>query len=260
MLRVLITSAARVEKRPLLRPAIPSKHSGASQQKFVYVSTHTPFLSAVKRVEKLLHLADKRLVQSAATNAKQNNAGGAGKRKRGAGGGDEILEIAEEVERVKSKRKKVGDDGMGTEKDDDCREEVILKGTGKAIHRVLELALWFQQRDQDYIVRLKTGSVGTVDDVTIEENDEGRVEGRNTEDAVEGAESADTGAGADQMDVDTSTAANDGKQPEHDEPMVEAGRRTKKRRKRGKGSPVEGDVPETRIRYASFIEAAVSLR
>ena len=256
MLRVLITSAARVEKRPLLRPAIPSKHSGASQQKIVYVSTHTPFLSAVKRVEKLLHLADKRLVQSAATNAKQNNAGGAGKRKRGAGGGDEILEIAEEVERAKGKRRKVGDDGMGTEKDDDCREEVILKGTGKAIHRVLELALWFQQRDQDYTVRLKTGSVGTVDDVTIDED----VEGGKNGDAVEGAESADAGAGADQMDVDTSTVVNDANQPERDEPMIEAGGRTKKRRKRGKGSPVEGDVPETRIRYASFIEAAVSLR
>ena len=43
-------------------------------------------------------------------------------------------------------------------------EEILLKATGKAIEKVLGLALFFQGQD-DLIVRLRTGSVGAVDDI-----------------------------------------------------------------------------------------------
>lgn len=239
---------AKVVKRPLLRPAIPSAHAGASQQKVVYVSTHTPFLSAVKRVEKLLHLADKRLVQSATANA-QNQNGRGQKRKRGADG-DEILGIAEEVERMKGgKRGK----GRGEEEDDVAGEEVVLKGTGKAIHRVLELALWFQQREQEYVVRLRTGSVGAIDDVTVEEGDVVGADGQagvdgEKEDAVPDAEHEEEDA----MELDGGNVVGDANRDESSKTM--------RKRKGGQKELAADEVPETRIRYTSVLEAAVSLQ
>jgi ribonuclease P/MRP protein subunit POP7 len=47
-------------------------------------------------------------------------------------------------------------------------EEVILKGTGKAIQKVLALAAWFQDEAQNELgvkVVLRTSSVGAIDDV-----------------------------------------------------------------------------------------------
>ncbi|KAK3069904.1 hypothetical protein LTR53_011391, partial [Teratosphaeriaceae sp. CCFEE 6253] len=98
---------AKVTKRPLLHPAIASPYASASQPKVVYISARTPFLSAVKRVEKLLRLSDKRLVQSATTLAKQKGTQGR-KRKRGAEGTeDEVLDIAREVEKQKGKKRRL---------------------------------------------------------------------------------------------------------------------------------------------------------
>ena len=49
-------------------------------------------------------------------------------------------------------------------KQDKQIEEVLLKATGKAIEKVLGLALFFQGQD-DLMVKLRTGSVGAVDDI-----------------------------------------------------------------------------------------------
>src|SRR4051812_43443197 len=51
---------ARIEKRPLLHPPIASPYVGRQVQKVVYVSSNTPFISAVKRVRNLLDQVDKR--------------------------------------------------------------------------------------------------------------------------------------------------------------------------------------------------------
>ncbi|KAM3422372.1 hypothetical protein BST61_g2729 [Cercospora zeina] len=136
---------AKVTKRPLLHPALPSPYAGSSQQKVIYVSTKTPFMSAVKRVEKLLRLSDKRQVQSATQRSKDSQKA----KRRSEREADEILGIAKELESAKAK---AGD-----------QEQVILKGTGKAISKVMELGLWFQQREE-YQVTLQTGTVSAVDD------------------------------------------------------------------------------------------------
>lgn len=94
-------------------------------------------------------------MQSATTNVAKNK-----KRKRGAGGGDEILEIAKEVERVKKTGTGTGKAAGGS------GEEVVLKGTGRAVERVLELALFLQGKEV-YDVKLRTGSVKAVDDITV---------------------------------------------------------------------------------------------
>lgn len=43
-------------------------------------------------------------------------------------------------------------------------EEVVIKGTGKAIEKVLQLALYFQGQDDCKTV-IRTGSAGAIDDV-----------------------------------------------------------------------------------------------
>ncbi|KAK3697151.1 hypothetical protein LTR37_017647 [Vermiconidia calcicola] len=235
---------AQIHKRPLLHPAIPSPYSGTTQQKVIYITAKTPFLSAVKRAEKLLKQSDKRAVQSATTQAgKQRQSQYRGKNRRKSGSatdeaGDEILAIAETLERQK---------GGG--------EEVLLKGTGKAVQKVLELGLWFQERGDVYIVKLKTGSVGAIDDIAlVEEADvaasrdvdgSGGVDGEAEDGAGKGEEDRDA------MDVDSIEA------PEQRDELTKA---LDDGPKPAGIKRVVQDIPETRIRYVSSLEVAVSLR
>ena len=55
-------------------------------------------------------------------------------------------------------------------------EEVIVKATGKAIERCLQVGLWAMQQE-DLRVEVRTGSVGAVDDV-VEVEEGGEVESR----------------------------------------------------------------------------------
>jgi ribonuclease P/MRP protein subunit POP7 len=68
-------------------------------------------------------------------------------------------------------------------------EEVILKGTGKAIQKVLALAAWFQDQAQDELgvkVVLRTSSVGAIDDVIhTDRGEDADGEGDNADDADE---------------------------------------------------------------------------
>ncbi|KAM0718219.1 hypothetical protein Q7P37_006551 [Cladosporium fusiforme] len=203
---------AQISKRPLLHPAIPSPYTSSSSQKVVYVSARTPFMSAIKRVEKLLQLADKRDVQAATTLAKKN------KRKRRRDeydGEDEIGAIARFAEEGREKKKRVG--GVSG-------EEVMIKGTGKAIGKVMEMGCWFSQRD-GFEVKVRTGSVGAVDDVEVPE----------AEEEVEAGE---------KMDVDQ---AGPGAEAEGGEENSGGFKETEA-------------VSGTRVRYLSVLEVAVSLR
>ncbi|KAI4717043.1 hypothetical protein E4T48_06738 [Aureobasidium sp. EXF-10727] len=141
----------KVEKRPLLRPPITSQYASADVAKIVYVSTKTPFMSAVKRVQKLLAQAEKRLAQSAADQVSN--------RPKYSHTNDDITDI----ERVAAT--------MAAQKHN--QDEIILKATGKAIAKALSLALWFQQRIE-YNVRIETGTVGAIDDIVpLEDSPEG---------------------------------------------------------------------------------------
>lgn len=102
----------------------------------------TPFMSAVKRVQKLLAQAEKRLAQSAADQVSN--------RPKYSHTNDEITDI----ERVAAT--------MAANKHD--QDDIVLKATGKAIAKALSLALWFQQR-VEYNVRIETGTVGAIDDI-----------------------------------------------------------------------------------------------
>lgn len=161
----------------------------------------------MKRVQKLLQQADKRNTQAVAAQVKQS------RRKQGRGGkakGDETEEVAARLAESK-----------GGEAE--AREVVLVKGTGKAIAKALEVGLWFQQRDE-YGVQVRTGSVGAVDDI-VERDGFGETIGRDEED---------------NMDLDADTGAEQGGQKPDDDQEEE-------------------EIPETRIRYTSVVEIGVSL-
>lgn len=125
---------ARVQKRPLLHPPIASPYKNQDTPKIVYVSSRTPFMSAVKRVRSLLGHADKRATQSALSQKRKQRA-------------DPIMTAA-----------------LASIDKDNAPEEVVIKATGKAIEKATELALYFQQQ-QDYRITLRTGTVDAVDDI-----------------------------------------------------------------------------------------------
>ncbi|KAI9716122.1 MAG: hypothetical protein M1812_005550 [Candelaria pacifica] len=122
---------ARIQKRPMLRPPIASPYAGKQAQKVVYISSKTPFISAVKRTRKLLNQIDKRSM-----------------------GKVSLLGNGKDREKVA----RTGKVGEGEQ------EEVVLKATGKAIEKAMGLALFFQGQE-DCKVRIRTGSVMVVDDI-----------------------------------------------------------------------------------------------
>ena len=107
----------------------------------MYVSAKTPFISAVKRVRKLLSQAEKRSLG----NVELINGRGNDRQK--------LQQLREKTAPPKGKEP----------------EEVILKATNRAIENVLGLALFFQGQD-DCRVLLRTGTVGVVDDLVISED------------------------------------------------------------------------------------------
>lgn len=127
---------AKVEKRPIPHAPVASPYAGASVPKIVYVSSKTPFMSAVKRVQKLLRQAEKR----ATANVKLDDTRKTEKQKFA-----ELAKTAEE------------------------REEVFVKATGKAIEKALNVGKWFEEKAAEYSVRVNTGSVIVVDDVVEDE-------------------------------------------------------------------------------------------
>lgn len=69
-------------------------------------------------------------------------------------------------------RQLVGQMGEGRHKEG---EEVVVKASGKAIERALNLGLYFS-KEEDCRVRIRTGTAGAVDDVEVEgEEDSSRV-------------------------------------------------------------------------------------
>lgn len=122
----------RIQKRPLFHPAIPSPHAGPSQQKVVYISTNTPFMSAVTRVRKTLAIMDKRSI----SNEKSRAAA--------------LARVGDPSSRQPHK------------------EPIVLKATNRAIEKTLGLALFFQQQ-AGFAVRIRTGTISVVDDVVLRE-------------------------------------------------------------------------------------------
>jgi ribonuclease P/MRP protein subunit POP7 len=167
------------------------------------------------------------------------------KRGRGARDGDEILAIAEEAEQ--QRRNNTKNDGHG--------EEVLLKGTGKAVQKVLELGLWFQQRKDQYVVRLNTGSVGAIDDIEVQNDEDPNLRQEGDNDGGDGGVTL----GAEEEDHDMRDSAPGAAVDVSTSNVSEPGNTslpTKGTSKKGQAAA----VPESRIRYTSCLEVSVRRR
>lgn len=123
-----------------MHPPVPSPYKSSDTPKIVYVSSKTPFISAVKRVRSLLKEADKRATQSALSQKKQHQRG------------DPVLAAAQ-----------------ASANKDTASEAVTIKATGKAIEKATNLALFFHQQE-DCRVTLRTGTVDAIDDIVEKPN------------------------------------------------------------------------------------------
>ncbi|RFU72695.1 ribonuclease p mrp, subunit pop7 [Trichoderma arundinaceum] len=129
-----IPQGARIQKRPLTRRQLPA----SSKAPVIYVSSSSPFMSVVKRTRKFLDKA----LRSNASAAKN-------------------VSLHARVEALKR------DSGSET-----ARGAVVsVMGTGKAIEKTLNVASWFEQQG-DCIVKIRTRTIGTVDDVITEDTDD----------------------------------------------------------------------------------------
>ncbi|PNY23077.1 Uncharacterized protein TCAP_06972 [Tolypocladium capitatum] len=136
-----IPDGAKVQKRPLMRRQLPS----SSKTPIIYISSSTPFMSAVKRAQKLLDKSLRNATAAAPKNATLHA-------------------------RVQALQRSGGEDNSDA-------TAVTVMGTGKAVGKTLGVVGWFEQRG-DCVVRIRTGTVGTVDDVVVADGgaeDESRV-------------------------------------------------------------------------------------
>jgi ribonuclease P/MRP protein subunit POP7 len=114
----------------------------------VYITHRTPFISAIKRIRKLLAQIDVRHTQRIVSKTKKVH-------------GDRILAAARALEN------RVGGDA------DSHGEVIIVQGAGRAIPKVLSLAAWFGEKGEERgRVELHTKSVSAVDDLLDEHGDE----------------------------------------------------------------------------------------
>ncbi|GAB0135919.1 hypothetical protein EsDP_00004240 [Epichloe bromicola] len=136
-----IPKGAHVQKRPLTRPQL----SSSSKSPTIYISSKTPFISAVRRVRKLL-------TRSLRAAPAPKNAS-----------------LHSRVEALKR--------STNTANEGHRPLVVTVMGTGKAIEKTLSLASWFEQQG-DCHVALRTKTIKTVDEVVLQDEtgaDESRV-------------------------------------------------------------------------------------
>lgn len=105
----------------------------------IYISSNTAFVPSVKRIRKLLSNIDKRSTKDVSLLGLEND-------------GAKLAKLKRQVGR---------------------NEEIIMKATGRAIEKLLNFALYFQGQP-DLQVRIRTGSLAVVDDISIREATQGR--------------------------------------------------------------------------------------
>ncbi|KAJ5130572.1 uncharacterized protein N7515_006611 [Penicillium bovifimosum] len=208
---IALPKHAKVEKRPIPHAPIASPYAGASVPKIVYVSTKTPFMSAVKRTQKLLLQAEKR----ATANINLEDSRKTEK------------QILDELAKVSEKR-----------------EEVLVKATGRAIEKTLNIAKWFEEKEAEYSVRVETGSVLVVDDIVEDEEKKQKEEQkRQRQQEQELNASGETGGGNQDSKPESKSVA-----------------KKRKRQTAAAAAADDGELPESRTRWIKMVEVAVRLK
>lgn len=230
---------ASVQRRPMVHPAVASPFAGTNVQKVVYVSSKTPFMSAVKRVKKLLGHVEKRATQN--VNMIER------------GHGDGMRKLVEASDKI-SKDK----------------EEVVVKASGRAITKALNVGEWFSNREKEIMckVEVRSGSVSVIDDV-VEKEPEFDQEGVDDADVAEEhtteLEAGDTKLElfGDKTVLQPEVQAVVVPSPTTDQEVAASTQSEvkKKRPRRKRKRPVcdPDDLPEQRLRWVKTVEVAISL-
>ncbi|OAX80474.1 hypothetical protein ACJ72_05194 [Emergomyces africanus] len=224
-----VPSYARIQKRPIPHPPSASPYAGAKVPKVVYVSTNTPFMSAAKRVQKLLKHAERRAT------SKVNLSEKIGEREK-------LAKLTKSTEELQ-------------------KEEVFIKATGRAIEKAMSIGKWFEAKEE-YAIKVNTGAVMVVDDIVEDERlkriqekkEEKREEKREEKKAVPDALNEMPCV----MEVNAQPADTDGRNagPRQKSKLV-----TKKRKRRGNEAvDANGELLESRTRWVNMVEIAVTLK
>ncbi|KAI0003968.1 Rpp20 subunit of nuclear RNase MRP and P-domain-containing protein [Xylariaceae sp. FL0662B] len=144
-----IPEGSTIRKRPM-----PTRLASTHSSHRIYINAKTPFRSVTTRVRKKL---DKYLREASASNKTFTNKLASKKN----------ASLDARIQAIQRQSEKGRAGGIGLE---DAGEVVVL-GTGRAIQKVTEVALFFQKQ-RDCVVQLRTGSVGAVDDVIAEDDEE----------------------------------------------------------------------------------------
>ncbi|KAI5921816.1 Rpp20 subunit of nuclear RNase MRP and P-domain-containing protein [Camillea tinctor] len=140
-----IPKGTTIRRRP-----IPSRASSTSSARRIYVTAKTPFRSVTTRVRKQL---DRYLRQASSSSKAFTHKLATSK----------SASLEDRVRAIQHQSRNGNTTGIGLED----AGEVLVLGTGRAIQKVTEVALFFQNQP-DCVVQLRTGSVGTVDDIVVE--------------------------------------------------------------------------------------------
>ncbi|KAI0521072.1 Rpp20 subunit of nuclear RNase MRP and P-domain-containing protein [Xylaria bambusicola] len=146
-----IPKGATVRRRPIPSGPVPSTNSARR----IHVTAKTPFRSVTTRVRKQL---DRYLRQSADSRSTFTNKLSQKKN----------ASLSERVRRIQDQSQNASTGGLGLGLENSG--QVIVLGTGRAIQKVTEVALFFQKQP-DCVVQLRTGSVAVVDEVLSKEED-----------------------------------------------------------------------------------------
>lgn len=182
-------------------------------------------MSAVKRVQKLLRQAEKRA--TAAVNLSSSK---------------------------RTDRQKLAEVARGQEQLSE--EEVFVKATGRAIERALSVGRWFEERGNEYAVRVKTGSVLVVDD--IEEDEEAKRKAIEEAERVLQQEQTQEAKKDDEKDV--GQPAPDQSVDAPAQPVSKSETKKRKRAANALASACVEELPETRTRWVNMVEIAVALK
>ncbi|PGH29143.1 ribonuclease P/MRP protein subunit POP7 [[Emmonsia] crescens] len=217
-----VPSYARIQKRPIPHPPSASPYAGAKVPKVVYVSTNTPFMSAAKRVQKLLKQAERRATSRVDLSKKISEK-------------QKLAKLTESTEELK-------------------KEEVFIKATGRAIEKAMSIGKWFEAKEE-YAIRVNTGSVMVVDDIVEDERLKRKLETKEEEkefvpDAPKETP-CEVDGNAQPADTDKGNAG----------PLQKSKPATKKRKRRGNEAvDANGELLESRTRWVNMVEIAVTLK
>lgn len=171
-------------------------------------------MSAVKRVQKLLRQVEKRAIASLDLSSKRKTEK------------EKLAQLAQGHERLRK--------GKG-------EEEVFIKASGRAIEKALSVGKWFETKETEYVVRVKTGTVLVVDDVIEDEAARQRVlaEGEKAKQQESKGEETSTVESVPSAPPVSKSAA--------------------KKRKRAANAEAD-ELPEARTRWVNVVEIAVTYK